>query len=189
MQFRNLIRLVLLLIISYYSLVKQEVAVGNKTILNEEGGLTRKKEIYFGVLIFLVLLFSVVPSYADEPVKINPDDITWDKSPNIVEIMPFEIMPWYGNGKGFIETTEFGKKAVSLGLINGLMMAPAFGAPKYQFAWFETCVEPMSIEQIVAILKRFLDDHPERWHEPLGALAHASLLDACPNSPKKQREK
>jgi hypothetical protein len=56
--------------------------------------------------------------------------------------------------------------------------APA--APNDRLRALVRCVEPMTAGQLEAIAGRFLDAHPERWHEPMSWLVLNALLDVCP---------
>jgi hypothetical protein len=73
---------------------------------------------------------------------------------------------------GFISGNEFRdfsprlKRAYAMGFMDGVLMSPAFGAPKARLSWLESCVTGMTDEQVSAIFSKFLEDNPARWHEP-----------------------
>jgi len=71
------------------------------------------------------------------------------------------------------------KNRYAVGVIEGMLLAPLFGAPKEQLSWLEECAAGMNSRQIIAILDRFLDDNPARWHEYMHTLAYTAMNDAC----------
>jgi hypothetical protein len=66
------------------------------------------------------------------------------------------------------------------GLIDGFLGSPLFGGDEKSARAFHQCVVPMKMEQIVAIIAKHVDDHPERWHLSMHILAYNALFDACP---------
>ena len=86
---------------------------------------------------------------------------------------------------GFIDGNEFlghsaqEKRFYAIGVIEGMLLSPIFGAPKNNLAWFEDCVVGMSARQVVAIFEKFLSENLGRWHESMHGLSYAAMLDAC----------
>lgn len=54
-----------------------------------------------------------------------------------------------------------GRARYVAGVIDGMLMAPAFGAPQESVAVLEECVKHMSSTQIADLLTQELNDHPE----------------------------
>ena len=67
------------------------------------------------------------------------------------------------------------------GVIDGMLIAPLFGAPDNgaQLQLLGRCVTGMRDTQVHAILDKFLKDHPERWNDPMHAVAFAAMNEAC----------
>lgn len=65
------------------------------------------------------------------------------------------------------------------GIVEGMLLAPVFGAPRSRVAWLEECIVGMTNEQIAAIVEKFLTENPGRWQEPMHFLAHQAMFDAC----------
>ena len=86
-------------------------------------------------------------------------------------------------GQSFRDLPDLGKRSYVAGLIDGLFLAPLFDAPKSSMGWLESCVEGMTDEQVSAIISKYLDDNPGRWHQPVHGAAYSALLAACPGSP------
>jgi hypothetical protein len=65
-----------------------------------------------------------------------------------------------------------------MGAINGMVIAPLFGAPKDKMRWFESDVESMTDDQVAAILSKYLQDNPGRWHDGLHVLMYSAVKEA-----------
>jgi hypothetical protein len=95
-------------------------------------------------------------------------------------------------GQEFRELSERDRCRYAAGLVDGMFLAPLFGAPKRttfkpkqmpptsRAEWLEACVEGMTDTQVAAIISKYLADHPARWHESVGPLAYSALIDSCP---------
>ncbi len=92
---------------------------------------------------------------------------------------PVEIKNGFGTGEDYLSMTAAQQQAYAMGVINGMLLAPLFGAPKIEMNWLETCVVGMSDTQIAAILTKYLRDHPGRWHETPHAPMYAALREIC----------
>jgi hypothetical protein len=83
-------------------------------------------------------------------------------------------------GQNFHDSDAYGRGIYVNGLIDGFLGAPLFGGDEKSARAFHECLVPMKVEQIVAILAKYVDDHPSRWHESMHILAYGALFDACP---------
>jgi len=88
----------------------------------------------------------------------------------------------FGKGEDYIKMTEFQRRAYAIGAINGMLLAPLFGAPKDGMEWFESYVENMTDKQVTAILAKYLEDNPGRWHDGLHVLMYSAIKDAYDKS-------
>ena len=83
-------------------------------------------------------------------------------------------------GDTYLDLSPNEKRAYAMGFVNGVLTAPALGAPEADVARFADCVKPMNDEQIAAIITKYVNDNPARWHLPLNLLSHEALVKACP---------
>jgi phosphoglucomutase len=88
---------------------------------------------------------------------------------------------------GFLKTEAFvhmstdGKRDYAKGLVDGMLLAPLFGAPDDgdKIKSFGACIEGMSDTQVAAIIEKFARDHPERWNESLNWVAFTAMTQGC----------
>src|SRR5438094_9459206 len=80
----------------------------------------------------------------------------------------------FATGQKYLEMTSAQKKAYAMGAVDGMLLAPLLGATKKDMAWLETCAENMTDVQVAAILTKYLENNPGRWHET----AHDSMFSA-----------
>jgi hypothetical protein len=91
---------------------------------------------------------------------------------------------------GFLTAEEFthmndqSQHDYAMGVVDGMLLAPLFGAPR---AWndgqkigvFGECITDMSSKQVAAIISKFVRDHPERWNDSMHVVAFAAMTHAC----------
>ncbi len=90
-----------------------------------------------------------------------------------------QVRSGFLTGNTFRELSDDGKAGYAMGFVNGLLMAPAFKAPRTEMRWVEECISGMADTQIAAILDKFLAENPARWHEPMNVLSHVALKASC----------
>ena len=126
-------------------------------------GFTGSHETKKGTMKNLVLCFTLVvsiPSFAaDEGVLIHNG---------------------FGTGQAYLEMSSAQKRAYAMGVINGMLLAPLFSAPKKAMLWLESCAVNMTDSQVAAILTKYLEQNPGRWHETPHAPMFVAMKDACP---------
>lgn len=83
-----------------------------------------------------------------------------------------------GTGNDYLKMTVAEKWAYAMGAANGMHNAEMFGAPENRTQWFVDFLGGMTNEQVAAIITKFLNDNPERWHEPLNILTYEALEHA-----------
>ena len=81
----------------------------------------------------------------------------------------------FGTGSAYLKMTKAEKWAYAMGAVNGMHNAPIFGAPENRTKWFDDFVAGMTNDQVAAIITKFLNDNPDRWHEPLNLLTALTL--------------
>src|ERR1043166_1085743 len=59
-------------------------------------------------------------------------------------------------GRDYFEMSDTEKRAYATGAVNGMLVAPFFGAPEERLRWFKTCTAKLSDEQLAEILTRYI---------------------------------
>src|SRR5215467_10024061 len=78
-----------------------------------------------------------------------------------------KISPGFFTGKDYLEMSDTEKRAYVTGEINGMLVAPFFGAPEGSLSWLKTCTGKMSDEQIASILSTFIREQPDQMQANL----------------------
>ena len=94
-------------------------------------------------------------------------------------IAPVTIHDGFLTAKDFRELPQARKVSYVTGVLDGMLLAPFFGAPKNRLEWFESCVVGMDDEQVTAILSRFVAENPARWHQRVHTQFYAAMREAC----------
>lgn len=87
----------------------------------------------------------------------------------------------WAKAEDFLNMTSDQKQLYLMGLLDGIYIAPDFGAPPgaKSLVTLATCVEPMDASQITGIVELYIRQHPEQWHYDTKTLAEAALRQAC----------
>jgi hypothetical protein len=84
------------------------------------------------------------------------------------------------NGNDYRQLADVQKTAYVVGLFDGLVAAGLLGATDVAPRRLATCFgDDLPQAQLRAIVDKFLDEHPERWGEPMNLLLWASLPQQC----------
>ena len=83
-------------------------------------------------------------------------------------------------GQQFRQLSDVQRLHYAIGLLDGALLAPVFGAPRERMTWLETCTKPMTPTQISAMLARFVDDNPSQWHVSMNVLFGVAMRKLCP---------
>ena len=94
-----------------------------------------------------------------------------------------KISPGFFSGKDYLDMSDTEKRAYITGEINGMLVAPFFGAPEENLNWLKSCSGKMSDEQLATILTRFIRDQPNQMEANLNVVTFAALRDACRKQP------
>lgn len=107
-----------------------------------------------------ILLVSILPTlcHASEKVTVHTGFIT---------------------GNTFLTLEPTSKNIYATGLIDGILLAPFYGAPGDNLKYFETCATGMPVRQVVAIFEKYLKENPEGWHRSMHVLGHLAMKQAC----------
>ena len=90
-----------------------------------------------------------------------------------------KISPGFFSGKDYLDMSDTEKRAYVTGEINGMLVAPFFGAPEENLAWLKTCSAKMSDEDLAAMLTRFIRDQPAQMQTNLNVVTFNALREAC----------
>ena len=90
-----------------------------------------------------------------------------------------KISPGFFIAKDYLDMSDTERRAYVTGEINGMLVAPFFGAPEENLNWLKTCSGKMSDEQLADILARFIRDQPNQMQSNLNVVTFTALRDAC----------
>ena len=82
-------------------------------------------------------------------------------------------------GKDYFEMSDTEKRAYATGAINGMLVAPFFGAPEDRLTWLKTCTGKMSDEQTASILSNYINNDSSQLNMSLNVVTFYALKDAC----------
>ena len=84
------------------------------------------------------------------------------------------------SGNEFIEYTENQKLGYIMGVFDGLMISPVFCKLKDEnYKQLYKCTKNMTNTQIKAIVKKYMEENPSRWDNPMNSLIVEALFEAC----------
>jgi len=81
----------------------------------------------------------------------------------------------------YLELSKKDRTTYVMGFVDGLALAPIMVYPpnKDYIFWFENLTKTGSTNiQVEAIVTKYVNDHPERWHQPLGYIIYSALFEA-----------
>lgn len=82
-------------------------------------------------------------------------------------------------GKDYLEMTDTERRAHVTGAINGMLVAPFFGAPQENLDWLKTCTTRMSDEQLAAVVANHIKDQPNNLMLQLNVVTFNAIREAC----------
>jgi hypothetical protein len=71
------------------------------------------------------------------------------------------------------------KKAFVSGLLEGMLLAPAFGADETKMEWFLACTAAVDRLQMRAKINAYVMAHSEGWNDTTPAAYYRAIADAC----------
>jgi len=66
------------------------------------------------------------------------------------------------------------------GVIDGLLVSVAAGAPARAMSALKACLAKENIVRITEIVDKFVDDHPEDWQSGAHVMIYLALANYCP---------
>ena len=89
-----------------------------------------------------------------------------------------KISPGFFTAKDYLDMSDTEKRAYVTGQMNGMLVAPFFGAPEENLSWLKTCSAKMSDEQLASLLTRYIRDQPNQ-DQNLNVVTFTALREAC----------
>jgi hypothetical protein len=87
-------------------------------------------------------------------------------------------------GEQYLRMEAHDRRSYVMGLIDGIFLAPLIGGSQERSWNLGRCVEGtgdgMTNVQLDAILSKYLNDNPGRWHESAHLSMYSALLAVCP---------
>ena len=90
-----------------------------------------------------------------------------------------KISPGFFTGKEYLEMSDTERRAYVTGGINGMLVAPFFGAPEENLNWLKTCTGKMSDEELAAIVTKFIHEQPDQMQANLNVVTFNAVREAC----------
>ena len=90
-----------------------------------------------------------------------------------------KISPGFFSGKDYLDMSDTEKRAYITGEINGMLVAPFFGAPEENLSWLKSCGARKSDEELAGILARFIREQPTQMQANLNVVTFNALREAC----------
>ena len=92
------------------------------------------------------------------------------------------IGPGFFSGKDYLDMTDSERRAYATGAINGMLVAPFFGAPPDNLAWLKSCTAKMSDEDLAGIITRYINSQESQLNFNLNVVTFNALRNACPKT-------
>ena len=89
-----------------------------------------------------------------------------------------KISPGFFTAKDYLDMSDTEKRAYVTGQINGMLVAPFFGASEENLSWLKTCSSKMSDEQLASIVSRHIRDLPN-GQANLNVVTFNALRETC----------
>ena len=77
------------------------------------------------------------------------------------------------------EMTEPDQAMYLMGVVDGMLAAPLFGAPSANTENLQACIRQMNTIQLGAIINKAAREQPEEWNLPLSAFTYDTLKKVC----------
>ena len=90
-----------------------------------------------------------------------------------------KISPGFFTGKDYLDMSDTEKRAYVTGEINGMLVAPFFGAPEENLNWLKTCTGKMSDEELASTVTKFVRAQPDQMQANLNVVTFNAVREAC----------
>ena len=82
-------------------------------------------------------------------------------------------------GNDFRRLSEPEKTAYLMGIWDGYMFAPAIGGRATNDQTLHDCIPDLVPDQLLAIVTKYMDEHPERWGDSMNLMVFNALPANC----------
>jgi len=83
------------------------------------------------------------------------------------------------DGNSYQELSFTAKVNYAMGIADGFLTAPMFGAPESNVDWLNNCMGKMMSNQLVAIFDQYVQANPAQWHYSMNMLSLMAMESAC----------
>jgi len=83
-------------------------------------------------------------------------------------------------GNRYLDMDQSSRIIYVIGVIDGIKLTPSFGISKgveKTIKSLDNCFNVMSTGQLEAIVWKYLQDNPSKWHEPMNMLIFKAFID------------
>lgn len=87
------------------------------------------------------------------------------------------------SGNAYLSMAQNNRRLYIIGVIDGIELAPMFSPPSNdkitaedRIKWVENRVETMSLDQIEAVVTKYLQDNPSMWHLHMNTIIIEALM-------------
>lgn len=84
-------------------------------------------------------------------------------------------------GRDYLQMSETERRAYATGAINGMLVAPFFGAPSENLDWLKDCTGKMSDAQIATVLTNHINSQPGNLQANLNVVTFNAIQGTCKN--------
>ena len=97
------------------------------------------------------------------------------------------LNPGFFKGNDYLNKPEAIQIGYIAGVYDGIALLGTLGMPENRDRMNEIYKYNMKmpLNQVKAIVDKYLKDHPEVWHQPMNAIALLAIGEACPKSHRK----
>jgi len=94
-----------------------------------------------------------------------------------------KIGPGFFTGKDYLDMSDTERRAYVTGGVNGMLVAPFFGAPQENVNWVKSCTSKMSDEQLAFTVSKYIREQPNQMDANLNVVTFNAIRDACRKLP------
>ena len=89
------------------------------------------------------------------------------------------IRSGFMSGEECLQLDEISQRLHMAGFINGLLVSRVVGASETCLSPVELCLTGVTDSQMAAVLRKWLNAHPESWHLPCNLAAWRAVKEMC----------
>jgi hypothetical protein len=93
---------------------------------------------------------------------------------------PVEFHHGFISGNSYRDMPTVGQQGYVIGVVDGMLTAPAFGAPSGMKSWLGKCIDTgIRSDQLKAIVDKYLSENPDRWDDDMAFIILSAILPVC----------